>query len=141
MQAAGTSPHIPDTILRLYLHTNEQFQNNFSNVFGTNRLFSDMPVQQHLLLAARMFFVLNPEETCLSLSSGMLLTSSAPSPPVQAVKKCWRLRGTMLGRVHAPNAHFATGLQVALDPSLHRLVPQFPSLKHGNDTGLLSEVF
>ena len=47
----------------------------------------------------------------------------------------------MLGRVHAPNAQVATGLQVALNPSLHCLVPQFPSLEHGNDTGLLSEVF
>lgn len=75
MQAAGTSPHIPDTILKSYLHTYEPFQDNFSNVFGTNILFSDMPVQQHLLFTARMFFVLNPEETCLSHSSGMLLTS------------------------------------------------------------------
>ena len=49
MQTAGTSPvyryssSAPDTILRPYLHTNEPFQNNFSNVFGTNRLFSDIP--------------------------------------------------------------------------------------------------
>lgn len=87
MQTAGTSPayryssSAPDTILRPYLHTNEPFQNNFSNVFGTNRLFSDMPVQQHLLLIARVFFILNPKETCLSLSAGTPLTSSAPCPP------------------------------------------------------------
>jgi len=86
MQTAGMSPayhyssSTPDTILRPHLHTSELFQNNFSNVFGTNGLFSDMPVQQHLLLTATVFFVLSPEETCLSISAGMPLTSSAPGP-------------------------------------------------------------
>lgn len=86
MQTDGTSPayrysySAPDTILGLYLHTSEPFQNNLSDVFGTNRPFCDMPVQQHLLFIARVFYVLSPKETCLSLSAGMPLTSSAPCP-------------------------------------------------------------
>lgn len=61
MQTAGTSPahcyssSAPDTILGSCLHTNEPFQKSFSDVFGTNRLFSDMLVQHHLLLIARVY--------------------------------------------------------------------------------------
>lgn len=45
MQISGTSPayryssSAPDTILRPYRHTNKLFQNNFSNIFGTQQTF------------------------------------------------------------------------------------------------------
>lgn len=151
MQTAGTSPayryssSAPDTILRPYLHTNEPFQNNFSNLFGTNRLFSDMPVQQHLLLIARVFFYTQPQGNLplpLCRNASDKLSSLPASEQGRSAGVCHvRLWGLILGRVCAPNAPVAAGLQVALNPSLCRLVPQFPSLEHGNDAGLLSEVF
>lgn len=131
MQTSGTSPvycyssSAPDTILRPYLHTNEPFQNNFSNVFGTNRLFSDMPVQQHLLLIARAFFVLNPEETCLSLSAGMPLTSSGPCPSLQAGEECWGLRHEATGGhagkstcTYCPSCNWSSGGLESITSSL-----------------------
>lgn len=68
MQTAGTSPACcyssssPDTILGPCLHTNEPFQNSFSDTFGTNRLFSDMSVQHHLLLIARVYLYSAPRK-------------------------------------------------------------------------------
>lgn len=126
VQKTGTSPSYhysssaPDTILRMYVHANEPFQNNFSDVPDRNRLFSDMPVQQHLLLIARVFSVLISKASCLSLSAGAPPTSSAPCPSLPAavfdVRLWW---GGILGRVCAPNVQVAVGLQVALNPSLH----------------------
>lgn len=83
-QKTGTPPSFhyssstPDTILRMFVYANEPFQNKFSNVSDRNRLFPDMPMQQHLLLIARVLSVLISKASCLSLSAGTPLTSSAP---------------------------------------------------------------
>lgn len=119
MQTAGTysahrcSSSAPLTVLGPYLQTSESFQNNFSNVFGTNKLFSDMSVQHHLLLIARVFFVLSPKETCLSLSAGMPLVSLSPWQGL-----LHQDMGPMLVRLHAPNAQNAMLLHTSLNHSI-----------------------
>lgn len=116
MQTAGTYPEhhysssAPLTILETHLHTSKHSKNNFSNVFGTNKLFSDMLVQHHLLLIARVFFVLSPKEACLSISAGMPLVSLSPWQGL-----LHQAMGSMLVRLHAPNAQNAMGPHASLN--------------------------